>query len=185
MSAPEPASPEAELRRLQRREPAAFAALVGQWQPQILGLCQSLGLRGADIDAAAAEVFWQVHQSLPSFDGRAQLGTWIHRIAWRTICRQRQARRAQPTVELAAEPAASEPDPSGVLVAREQQERLWSAVAQLEPRQAAAVDLYYRQQMPVEEIAMALECPAGTVKTLLFRAREKLKPVLLREGITP
>lgn len=178
-------SPEVELRRLQGREASAFAALIAQWQPQILGLCQSLGLRGADIDVAAAEVFWQVHQSLPGFDGRAKLGTWIHRIAWRTICRHRQARRGQPTEGLTLEPVTSELDPSGALVAREQQERLWAAVAQLEPRQAAAVDLYYRQQMPLEEIAAALECPAGTVKTLLFRAREKLKPVLLREGITP
>lgn len=179
------ASPDANLRRLQRRDAAAFAELVEEWQPAILGWCQSLGLRGADIDAAAAEVFWQVYQSLPSFDGRSKLGTWIHRIAWRTIGRVRQQSRARAPVDLADEPAANHAEPGGALEQLEQQERLWRAVARLEPRQAAAVDLYYRQQMPLEEVAAALECPVGTVKTLLFRARERLKPVLQREGIAP
>jgi RNA polymerase sigma-70 factor (ECF subfamily) len=185
MPDPAPASPEANLRRLQRRDGAAFAALVEAWQPAILGWCQSLGLRGADIDAAAAEVFWQVYQGLPGFDGRSKIGTWIHRIAWRTIGRVRQQARARAPLELADEPTADHQEPGGLLELREQQERLWAAVTRLEPRQAAAVDLYYRQQMPLEEVAAALECPVGTVKTLLFRARERLKPVLQREGIAP
>jgi RNA polymerase sigma factor (sigma-70 family) len=185
MSGPSSEPPEVELQRLRCREPAAFSALVAAWQPRILGLCQSLGMRGADIDVAAAEVFWQVYQSLPRFDGRAELATWIHRIAWRTICRQRLNRRRHAVAELATEPAAAGAEAHGLLETREQRERLWAAVAALEPRQAAVVDLYYRQQVPIAQIAAALECPEGTIKTLLFRAREKLRPVLLRRGITP
>jgi RNA polymerase sigma-70 factor (ECF subfamily) len=63
----------------------------------------------------------------------------------------------------------------------EMHRRLWDAVAELEPRSCMAIELYYRQGLPLEEIAAALECPVGTVKTLLFRAREELRKALRDE----
>jgi RNA polymerase sigma factor (sigma-70 family) len=48
----------------------------------------------------------------------------------------------------------------------------------LEPRQATAVELYYRRGFSVHEIAERLECPAGTIKTLLHRARAALRTKL-------
>ena len=65
----------------------------------------------------------------------------------------------------------------------ETKERVWAAVAKLDPRQATAVELYYRREWPLEQIAATLECPVGTIKTLLFRAREQLRAVFTRQEI--
>src|SRR5207253_1721408 len=84
-----------DVGRLRRQEAGAFEQLVRQHQSVVAGLAQSLGLRGADLDDAAAEVFAQVYRSLPSFQARSALGTWVYQIAVRTLrrCRARSNRR--------------------------------------------------------------------------------------------
>ena len=75
------------------------------------------------------------------------------------------------------------PSAEATLMQKETHARVWQAVAALEPRPAMAVELYYRRQMPVHEVAAVLGCPAGTVKTLLHRAREALRPALRSEAL--
>jgi len=69
------ASEDCNLEELRQQDSDAFAALVEGHQAVVLGLCRSMGLRGADIEDAAADVFANVFRSLPTFDGRAKLGT--------------------------------------------------------------------------------------------------------------
>jgi RNA polymerase sigma-70 factor (ECF subfamily) len=179
---------DADLRRLCDGDEQAFRALVEAHEAVVLGLCQSLGLRGADIDEAAAEVFIDVYRALPRFEGRSQLGTWIYRIAFRNIRRYRHRSRRREQVERAADSTGAKfygSDPAILAQTDELDTRLWQAVSQLEPRQSAAVELYYRWEMTIQEIADVLTCPGGTVKTLLFRARERLRDVLVREGMMP
>jgi len=68
--------------------------------------------------------------------------------------------------------------PGAVVETAETNEAVWKAVARLDPDQAIAVELFYRRGMGVEEVASVMEKPAGTVKTLLFRARERLRTLL-------
>ena len=65
----------------------------------------------------------------------------------------------------------------------ELRERLWEAVAALDSRAAAVVELHYRQGWPLPDIAEVLDCPVGTIKTVLFRAREQLRNVLSSQEI--
>jgi len=175
-----------ELQALRRQDAGAFGRLVERHQALVLGLCQSLGLRGADSDDAAAEAFAAVYRALPGFDGRAELATWIYRIAWRTIIKVRQRLRRSVAAELSEDRAdAGQPPPESAAEQKETNERIWQAVAALDERQAAAVEMHYRRGWPIEQIAEVLECPTGTVKTLLFRARERLRAVLSREEIVP
>jgi RNA polymerase sigma-70 factor (ECF subfamily) len=89
----------------------------------------------------------------------------------------RQRYRPLPELpEATVDPAACPPESDAQK--RELHERLWAAVARLDPDQAAAVELFYRRGLPVAEVATVLEKPVGTVKTLLFRAREQLRQVL-------
>jgi RNA polymerase sigma-70 factor (ECF subfamily) len=163
---------------------AFFAALVEEHQPVVLGLCRSMGLRGADVEEAACDVFANVFRSLPAFDGRAALGTWIYRIAFRTILKSRAKRpRAPSSDRLHHQVDAGSHPPDAAIQAAELSQRIWDAVARLEPRQALVVEMYYRRDWPLQKIADLLEIPVGTVKTLLFRAREQLRKVFEREEI--
>jgi RNA polymerase sigma-70 factor (ECF subfamily) len=173
-----------DLSALIRQDATAFTALVAEFEPIVAGLAQSLGLAGADIDEAVADVFVNIYRALPGFDGRSQLRTWIYRIACRRIIKARTQLRRHTAVPL--DPAVCDANQSGPGARLEEQEtnrQVWQAVAQLEPRQALAVELYYRRQMPLEEVAEAIECRVGTVKTLLFRARNRLRHLLTQAGV--
>jgi len=169
------------LEPLRRREPAAFERLVRRHEPVVLGLCQSMGLVGADMDDAAAEVFANVFRALPNFEGRSSLGTWVYRIACRTIPKVRARVRKGRGPELPAEQIdAQQHSPVDECESAELYQRLWDEVGRLDDREGMAIELYYRREMPVEDVADALDCPTGTVKTLLFRARQKLRQRLAR-----
>ncbi len=172
---------EPTLAALRRQDAAAFTQLVASHQRIVLGLGQSMGLRGADLDDAAAEVFAAVYRALPKFEARSAISTWVYQIACRTFWRMRRRRDANPTTSLDEVVAdAQHVSPLDQAAASEEEQLIWSAVAQLEPRQAMAVELHYRRGMAVEEIAVVMECPEGTIKTLLFRARERLRQRLAR-----
>jgi RNA polymerase sigma-70 factor (ECF subfamily) len=165
-----------DLQRLRSGDREAFGHLVERYQALVLSLGQSLGLAGADLDDAAAEVFAAVYRALAGFRGAAALETWIYRIAIRTLTRARQRHRRDRVEPLADDPIdSSQAPPSWRLETAEEYRRIWDAVAGLESRQAAAIELYYRHSWPLRHIAEALGCPEGTVKTLLFRAREQLR----------
>jgi RNA polymerase sigma-70 factor (ECF subfamily) len=173
-----------DLDALRRGNPRAFARMVELHQPIVLGLCQSMGLRGADRDDAAAEVFAAVFRSIARFEGRSALGTWIYRIACRVIPKVRKRYRAGS----GHQPDDTRPDPNQEtpLEASSRNEinaRVWTAVESLDDRSAIVVEMYYRQGMSVEQIGEIIECPSGTVKTLLYRARVRLKELLSRQEI--
>jgi RNA polymerase sigma-70 factor (ECF subfamily) len=177
-----------DLDRLKKQDAHAFADLVAEHQATVLGLGQSLGLRGADLDDAAAEAFAAVYRALPKFEARAQLGTWVYSIAYRVIVKARAKRKRHPTVELPDEPATPAASDGGPVQRAEQAETaaaVWSAVESLDERSATAVELYYRREWPLERIAEVLHCPVGTVKTLLYRARERLRTLLSKQEMYP
>jgi len=159
------------------QDPIAFARLVADHQALVLSLGRAVGLTGADLDDAATEAFAAVYQAMPGFEGRSRLSTWIHRIAWRTLLRARgrQRSRAHLPTAAVAQAAAATVAPDAALTGAETQSAVWAAVAALPPAQAAAVELFYRQDWPLETIAEVLDCPLGTVKTHLFRARATLR----------
>ena len=86
---------------------------------------------------------------------------------------------AREGAELPAEPAAAPlTDPLRDLIADEGDRALWHSVRALSSGERTAVILHYRQEISVAEIASALGVSGGTVKTLLFRARRKLRLAL-------
>lgn len=181
----EPRWPEpAELSRLRSQDPAAFTALVARTRRIVLGLGQSLGLRGADLDDAAAEAFMAIFRAMPGYEGRSAVTTWAYTIAARTLANWRERQRRHAPAALPETPIADDRavSPEASAERNEQNERVWAAVATLEPRSAMAVELHYRRGLDLDAVAGVLECPVGTVKTLLFRARQVLKSRLQQEA---
>ena len=110
---------------------------------------------------------------------------WLYQIMTRTAWRVAgKSRREQPSEEIGRiqdEMAGEFSSPLENVLSSEERERLWRAVESLEIRQRTAVVLYYYNQMSTREIAKAMGCLEGTVKSRLFTARRNLRK-LLDEG---
>jgi len=132
--------------------------------------------------AAAEEVtqdtFVRAYSHLDQYDDNRPFYPWLAAIAVRLSQNwlhqhSRTTRREGTALDAAPEPLAD----AGVLrslIASERDRQLWQAVAALPSGERTAVLLYYREEMPVRDVAEALGVTTGTVKTLLFRARRHL-----------
>ena len=167
-----------DLDRLRHQDEREFTAFVAAYQRLVAGLGQSMGLSNADCDDLAAETFAMAYRALPNFRGDSELSTWIYRIAYRTAIKVRQRYPANPEFPDTEFADSANAGPVTVTESAETNELIWKAVARLDPDQSVAIELFYRRQLPVEEIARIMDKPAGTVKTLLFRGRDRLKTLL-------
>jgi len=159
----------------------SFAELMARHQvPVVHFVRQLLGGRSADVDDVVQDVFLRVHRGLPGYDRRWAFSTWLFTIARRCCLNharseRRRRRRDAAAVRLSA---ATTVDPQAAAIAVESGASLWARAREvLTERQFTAVWLHYVENLAVDEVARVLECPAGTVKTLLFRARRRLASV--------
>ena len=159
------------------RRDEALALVVRAFKRKVFGLALSyLRDRGAAEDVAQ-EVFIKVWKALPQFDGRATLSTWIYTITRNTSFTALRARResvslSDPEVLASVEAMGAKAGSGG---AELEGEALMRLVERLPEKQRQVVTLFYMQEQSHEEVAAMLAMPIGTVKTLLHRARERLK----------
>jgi len=168
-----------------------FDHLVRSHQRRVFRVLFSL-VRDRDVaDNLTQDCFLHAYQKRATFRGEASVETWLVRIAvnlardharnrrlafWRNILR-----RTSPLAEKTAEIDIPDPDPSAerVLLAREQLATVESILEKISPQQRLAFYLRFFEEMPLEEIAEAMQVEVGTVKAHLFRAvsavRNKLK----------
>ncbi len=179
-SAPAAANPDAEdVRAVRQGDANAFARLVERHQRRLFGLALMLTREGPAAEEVAQDAFVRAFTELDAFDEQRPFYPWLATIAVR-LAQNWLARRARvdareggsPTP--GSEPAAAD-DPLAALIADERSRDLWRSVAALPSGERAAALLFYRQELSVREIARALGVTSGTVKTLLFRARQRLR----------
>jgi len=170
------------LSRLRGGTRAAFEALLDRYERRVYNLAfRMLGDR-TEAEDAAQEIFIEVHRSLPRFRGDARLDTWIHRIGV-NVCLQRRRKRALPTVALpdadrsAAPPEGGE-DPFHSALRGELKSRVEQALERLPEGQREVVVLHGIQGLSYSEVAQALQCPVGTVKSRLSSAFRRLRELL-------
>ena len=149
---------------------AAFGEIVKRHQSPIRSLLRRLAC-GDDAlaDDLAQETFLRAHRGLRGFRGEAGLGTWIHRIAYRTFLDEASRRRMELGEEL-PEDAAPSPSPGADL-----KMDLARAMRWLSPAERTAIALAYGRDLTHEEVASILDCPVGTVKTHIARGKERLR----------
>lgn len=168
-------------------EVAAQHELVRRWSGLVWSLCRRAGLPDAEADDVCQEIFWRIFQALPRFRGESRLSTWICTLALRRIVDHRRspARRDVPAGAPTdagfprprdRDPRPSSPQTDAVLSQRRQRVRA-ALDGLLEPARSVLV-AYYLGEMPVADIARALEMPLGTVKTHLHRGRAALRAPL-------
>ena len=150
--------------------------LVERWQGKLVAhawrLTGDVETARDTVQSAWVEIVRGFHRLR---DDRA-FPAWAYRLVSRRCGRQIRGaiRRRELDSALAVEPEPELPDPDAPLEAK----RLRSAIAMLPPDQRAAIALFYLEGMSVAEVAVALDVPAGTVKTRLMHARGKLRSAL-------
>lgn len=157
------------------RDPDAFAVLVERYQARIFALCYRM--TGSSDDAAdlAQETFIRAYRGLKTFRLDARFSPWLYKIAVNLCLNHRKGKALRPEQELDERLPASDHLPERRAEQRELREQLTEAVAALPPKYRAAIILRHVHDLPYEDIADALGVPLGTVKTWLFRARERLQ----------
>lgn len=184
---------QALVERVQRGDKRAFELLVSKYQRKIFRLLSRLIRDPAEIEDVAQEAFIKAYRALPNFRGESAFYTWLYRIAINTAKNHlvAQGRRAPTTTETEVEDAENFDDadqlrdyntPDSMLLSRQVGEAVNRAIEKLPEDLRTAVVLRELEGLSYEEIAEAMSCPIGTVRSRIFRAREaiasELRPLL-------
>lgn len=134
------------------------------------------------LEDLAQEVFLRLFRALPDFRREAQVATFLYRIIVNVVNdefrRRQKARLAVSVGDESRELRSPSPGPEEILQRDQMQEAVDAALARLSPQERAILVLHYQEGRSYEEIAAILEAPMGTVKTHLYRARQRLKSMI-------
>ena len=180
------------VERVQAGDQSAFNLLVLKYQHRVLKLVGRFVSDPSEAQDVAQEAFLKAYRALGSFRGESAFYTWLYRIAINTAKNALVAQRRRPVdFDLDAQDPESferqaklkESDtPEGVLLTEEIRQVVEKAMEQLPEDLRTAIVLRELDGLSYEEIAEAMDCPVGTVRSRIFRAREaidkKLKPLL-------
>ncbi len=156
------------LRVLEHDDRHAFSTLVRRHQSAVRSLLRRLTCgNDAQADDLAQETFLRAYRGLRKYRGGARLSTWLHRIAYNVFLSS--TRRREPDRLDDKVPAA--PDRDRPMLRHD----LAHALVDLAPVERAAITLAFGQEHTHHEVAAILDCPLGTVKTHIARAKEKLR----------
>jgi RNA polymerase sigma-70 factor (ECF subfamily) len=181
------------VQRVQRGDKAAFDLLVIKYQRKIFRLLSRLIRDPGEVEDVAQEAFIKAYRALPNFRGDSAFYTWLYRIAINTAKNWlvSQGRRAPTTTETDIEDAETFDDgehlrdlntPDAMLLTRQVADAVNRAIERLPEELKTAIVLRELEGLSYEEIAETMNCPIGTVRSRIFRAREaiaeELRPIL-------
>lgn len=160
----------------------SFGPIVELYQQRLFGLTMMMTRHREGAEEVTQDAFVRAFSRLHLYDESRPFYPWIATIAVRLAQNWlrrhgRESQRVAPLFEPDREPS-SPIEPVDTLITDERGRQLWQSVAALPSGERTAVALYYRDGMKVNDVARALGVTSGTVKTLLFRARKKLRGAL-------
>lgn len=181
------------VERAQRGDKRAFGLLVEKYQRKLARLLSRLIRDPGEVEDVTQEAFVKAYRALPSFRGDSAFYTWLYRIGVNTAKNYLVAmgRRAPTSTEVEAEEAEGYESgellrdintPESLLLSKEIAGTVNAAIDALPEELRSAIQLRELEGMSYEEIAKLMDCPIGTVRSRIFRAREaiaeRLKPLL-------
>ena len=184
------------VRRVQNGDERAFDLLVHKYQHRLAHLIGRYIHDPAEVEDVAQETFIKAYRGLANFRGESAFYTWLYRIAVNTAKNHLVAAgRRVPDQGVDATEAENYESgallretatPEGTLLSTEIKETVDRAIAALPPELREAVTLREMEGLSYEEIAQVMDCPVGTVRSRIFRAREaidnRLAPLLDETG---
>ncbi|MGQ0530797.1 MAG: RNA polymerase sigma factor RpoE [Panacagrimonas sp.] len=187
MSEEQPGVDEQLVERAQQGDRRAFELLVRKYQYKIVQLVSRL-VGDADSQDVAQETFIKAWRALSGFKGDSAFYTWLYRIGINTAKNHLVARRRRPSnqdidVDDAEQFGHTEQmsdidTPEALLLSDEIKRKVGETIAKLPPDLRQAITLRELEGLSYEEIAEAMDCPIGTVRSRIFRAREAIDAVL-------
>jgi len=181
------------VERAQRGDKHAFELLVSKYQRKLVRLLARFIRDPAEVEDVAQEAFIKAYRALPSFRGDSAFYTWLYRIGINTAKNYLVAlgRRAPTTTEFDSEDAESFEGgeqlrdintPESLLMSKEIASTINDAMEHLPEELRSAITLREIEGLSYEDIAEIMNCPIGTVRSRIFRAREaiaeQLRPLL-------
>ena len=157
----------------------AFGRIVERHTGVVYAAVRSVLGNRSDIDDAVQEVFIRIYKGIPSFGGRSSLSTWIWSIARNHAINVRAKERDDVIpLEKTAEIASSRYGPEAELARRTAAEDIEWLLSSLEGNYREVIELRYLAGKKYREIAEVLDLPEGTIKTLIHRARIRMKKMM-------
>jgi RNA polymerase sigma-70 factor, ECF subfamily len=173
------------VRRVQRGERGAYDLLVLKYQHKVVKLVMRYLRNPADAEDVAQEAFVKAYRALPQFRGDSAFYTWLYRIAINTAKNALAARERNPVsyeIDLQGNDDSTDmvsrlkdPEtPEGLALTEEIRDTVNHAIGELPEDLRTAIVLRELEGMSYEEIAASMDCPVGTVRSRIFRAREAI-----------
>ena len=175
------------VRRVQRGDKGAFDVLVLKYQHKLVKLVMRYVRNPAEAEDIAQEAFIKAYRALPQFRGDSAFYTWLYRIAINTAKNAVVSRDRSP-VEYNVDRNNTDTDesydmqgrmkdsetPEGLVLTDEIRSTVNAAIDALPEDLRTAIVLRELEGLSYEEIAAAMACPVGTVRSRIFRAREAI-----------
>lgn len=181
------------VERAQRGDKQAFELLVSKYQRKLARLLSRFIRDATEVEDVTQEAFIKAYRALPTFRGDSAFYTWLYRIGINTAKNYLVAmgRRAPTTTEIDSEEAEGFEDgdqlrdlntPENEMMSRQVAETVNQTLETLPEELRSAITLREIEGLSYEDIANIMNCPIGTVRSRIFRAREaiaaKLRPLL-------
>lgn len=180
------------VKRVQQGDKSAFDVLVLKYQQKVINLISRFVSDHSECHDVAQETFIKAYRALGNFRGDSQFYTWLYRIAANTAKNHLASRsRKSPAYSVDVDDAehfAGESglkdytNPENTMLTDEIKQTVFSAIESLPEDLKSAISLREIEGLSYEEIADVMDCPIGTVRSRIFRARDaidkELRPLL-------
>jgi RNA polymerase sigma-70 factor (ECF subfamily) len=169
---------------LSRGQIGALGLLYDRYSSGVYDFVRRATTDESDVDDIVQATFLSAAKTIASYDGKQTCHTWLVGIAGRILYRRRRglSRWARALRELSIRDADRYSDPHQELSARDEVQRLSSALARLSEPKRVVLLLAEAEEQSCEQIAQALQVPVGTVWTRLYHARRELRRLLDHAG---
>lgn len=163
----------------------AFRTLYNKYVRQVYSYVFKITRDNKITEEITNDVMFEVWKSAASFKGKSKVLTWIFGIAHNKTMNEIRKKTETPIdPEHISREISKDAQTEELLVKKDRDELMRSALDQLSAEQRAVVELTFLQGLSYIEIAEIIDCPVNTVKTRMFYAKENLKEIFLKLGIT-
>ncbi|PIP16719.1 MAG: hypothetical protein COX46_00485 [bacterium (Candidatus Ratteibacteria) CG23_combo_of_CG06-09_8_20_14_all_48_7] len=181
-------SDEELMRQLQNGQKETFDEIVLRYKDRLVNFIYRFSGNKKDSEDIAIETFLRVYQNSGSYDSSRPFSSWFYKIAMNLTLNRIREIKSHPTISLSEEIkegmpveqviAVAEESPQESLLRNERAARVKKAISGLPEHLRSVIIMREYQDMDYETIASVLDCPIGTVRSRLSRARELLKKTL-------